>query len=107
MTPGFRFVTEEPIDCGASIPIFHSEKTLEYTCFSGVGITHVITSNEETIDKISELIRFKFDYSITTTKVFLVWSTIGIEPRATSCDDIDSDCTRFVQLGEHLIKGVV
>lgn len=107
MISGFRFVTEDPIDCSASMQISYEEQSLQHVCYSGVGITHIVTSNEETIDKISELIRFKFDHSITSQKVFLIWSTIGIDARASTCDDIDSDCMRFVQLGEHLIKGVV
>lgn len=110
MTVGFRFVSEEPLNCVDSVKVYQSEDNseLEHSCFSGVGITHIITSNEESIDKISELIRLKFDYSITTQKVFLIWTTNVIEAtKATSCDDINSDCTRFVQLGQHLIKGVV
>lgn len=109
MIPGYRFITEEPLNCGNSVQVFHSEEeTFQYTCFSGVGITHIVTSSEESIDKISELIRLKFDYSITTPKVFLVWTTNAFEAeKLENCDDIDSDRSRFIKLGEHLIKGVV
>lgn len=110
MIPGYRFITEEPLNCSNSVQIPHGEeeRTFQYTCFSGVGITHIVTSSEESIDKISELIRLKFDYSITTPKVYLVWTTNVFEAtKLETCDDIDSDRSRFIKLGEHLIKGIV
>lgn len=110
MTPGFRYITQQPIDAGSSVVLFEGEnQNIQYTGYSGcgVGITYVIDSDLETSEKISELIRFKFDCGISVTKTILVWTTIETKyTRAVSCEDIESDSKRFFQLSEYLIKGV-
>lgn len=110
MITGCMFVTTEEVMCDpSSVELFdtHNEN-LQYSCFSGVGLTYVVTSTVEDTEKISELVRFKFDYSVSNSiKVFLVWTTKEqLFSRAMSCDDIESDSKRFYQLSEHLIKGV-
>lgn len=110
MISGYKFLTEEEVSNNpGSIELFNSENAgIQYICYSGVGVTYVITSNNDIMEKISELIRFKFDCGTNSPKkVSLVWTTINTQfSRASTCNDIELDSKRFYQLSEYLVKGV-
>lgn len=107
MIPGLRYIGEKPLSNDLNVEIFTQEvHGVEYSCYSGVGITYTISSNDENIDKINELICFKFDYIVSrAAKVYLTWTTVDTNfTRAVDCDDIEADSLRFYQMAEYLVK---
>lgn len=109
MITGWRYVSTDNIQTRVCQTLNRSGSFLLY---SSVLVenkpVYVITAREMHAHRISELVKFKFDYDISKlSHLYFIWSSFQIDCNKISvCDDIEKDSERFYYLSEYLLKGV-
>lgn len=109
MISGWRYVSTDSIQSRGCQSLNRSGSFLLYSLvLIDTKPVYVITARETHAHRISELVKFKFDYDISKpSHLYFVWSSFQANCNKISvCDDIEKDSARFYHLSEYLLKGV-